>query len=215
MGSYKMFQVLQLKDNKVDKSPPREAFPGFNFRLKHQSFVWIFCIWVILMIISQLSLKQRRRKKKVFWIRKKVLEPDSRADGQKQRGQTQDVCINQGDSAGISTAHLRPPKHGPRHLLYRCPHQECPPFVKAPIKEITSRHVSRKWKTVRNGLTLDLDSNDDPKLSNGKTATWLLFTCLWKHTRMERDEEWASQSGRRKGDPLTAALMCRKPHVSH
>lgn len=28
-----MFQVLQLKDNKDDESPPQEAFPGFNFTL--------------------------------------------------------------------------------------------------------------------------------------------------------------------------------------
>lgn len=102
-----MFQVLQLKDNKVDESPPREAFPGLNFTLSikvatsQSNSVHLEDLQQSHSDDSIAIIIKTKTKKKRFSGLGKVLEPDSRADGQKQRGLTQDVCINQGDSAGI------------------------------------------------------------------------------------------------------------------
>lgn len=101
-----MFQVLQLKDNKVDESPPQEAFPGFNFTLNNK-VATSQSSSVHLQDLQQsysddnIAIIIKTKTKKRFSVLEKVLEPDSCADGQKQRGLTQDVCINQGDSAGI------------------------------------------------------------------------------------------------------------------
>lgn len=103
-----MFHVLQLKDNKVDESPPQEAFPGLIFTLNIK-VATSQSSSVHLEDLQQsysddniaIIIKTKTKKKEVFSGLGKVLEPDSRADGQKQRGLTQDVCINQGDSAGI------------------------------------------------------------------------------------------------------------------
>lgn len=99
-----MFQVLQLKDNREDKLTYLEMFSGLSFGLKitfatRQSS--ITHLWVVKDDFKESFSDDNHRKEKSLSVLGKVLEPDSRTDGQKQGGLTQDVCINQGDSAGI------------------------------------------------------------------------------------------------------------------
>lgn len=94
--------MLQLRDNGVDKLTYLEMFSRSSFGLK---MPFATCqsssthLWVVKDDFKE-SFSDDNHKKSLS-VLGKVLEPDSRTDGQKQGGLTQDVCINQGDSAGI------------------------------------------------------------------------------------------------------------------
>lgn len=152
-----MFQVLQLKDNRVDKLTYLEMFSGFSFGLK---MTFATCqsssthLWVVKDDFRE-SFSDDNHKKKPFRIRKSPGTWQSHRRTEARRPNT--GCLHQSRRQRRDlNCSPQSPKHGPEHLIYRCRHQECPPFFKARIKGIASRHVSWHWKNVRNRLWIQI-----------------------------------------------------------